>query len=313
MKQKIYYYGIISAMILMTGTMFKINHWPGAQILLCTGTILLLVLFLPAALINHYRINGNKENRLLYIATYVTCFVVFTAMLFKIQHWPFAGYLVFIAVPFPFVVFLPVWLYKTSKIRNFDINNTIYVLLFLALQSVFSVLLALNVTLETLNNSMKLDARLISMNEKIGGLPSFPGMPAIIPSADEVIRQIGECRKLLYDRTSLSPENIKSGLYDTRYLTDVDMPANLLLASTDPSPAMKLNSALENFIAELGKIQGKTDLVKNAKAFFELDNITGDDSPWPNRMFQTKYLTWYLVELDAMENFVRLIKQEVSY
>ena len=110
MKQKIYILGIVSAMVLITGAMFKVQHWPGAGVLITAGTVLLLTVFLPAALINHYRVNGNKQYKLLYITIYVTCFVVFTAMLFKIQHWPFAGYLVLIGVPFPFVVFLPVWL-----------------------------------------------------------------------------------------------------------------------------------------------------------------------------------------------------------
>ena len=154
MKQKIYTIGIVSSMILMAGTIFKVQHWPAASILLCTGTILLLAAFLPAALINHYKVNGNKQYKLLYIIIYVTCFVVFTAMLFKILHWPFAGYLVLIAVPFPFVVFLPVWLNVTSKIKNFDINNTIYVLFLLAIQAVFSVLLALNVTREKIDNTL---------------------------------------------------------------------------------------------------------------------------------------------------------------
>jgi len=308
MKQKIYYYGIIPAIILMLGTMFKVSHWPGAQIMLTAGTILLLFLFLPAALVNHYRISGNKQNRSLYVTTYLTCFVVFTAMLFKIQHWPFAGYLLYVAVPFPFVVFLPVWLYVTSRIRNFDINNTIFVLLFLALQSVFSVLLALNVTRETLYNSMRLDAQIISLNEKIEAFKSVTVKSAADRAAEDVLVQIRECRKLIYTYSGLSGERIMTESYDTRYLTDVDAPANLLLDLTDTSPAMNLFSALTNFISELDKIPGNGAIVNYANDFFEINGISGDESPWPNRMFQTKYLAWYLIELESMENFVRVIR-----
>ena len=32
MKQKIYILGVITAMIVFTGTIFKINHYPGAAI-----------------------------------------------------------------------------------------------------------------------------------------------------------------------------------------------------------------------------------------------------------------------------------------
>jgi hypothetical protein len=311
MKQKIYYLGIISVMILMAGIMFKVNHWPASGILLCMGTVLLVAVFLPSALINNYRVNGNKQNKLLYIVTYVTSFIVFIAMLFKILHWPYAGYLLFIAIPFPFVIFLPVWLYVTSKIKNFDINNTIYVLFLLALHSILLVLLTLNVTRETLDNTMKLDALLISLNEKIKGFQTFEDKSSIGRTGDEVLIQIEECRKLLYNRAVLSAENIKAGSYETRYLTDVDIPADLLLTSSHPSPAMKLNTALNNYITELGKVPGNQNIEKLANDFFELNEIPGDETPWTLKMFLTKYLTWYLVDLDAMENFVRLVKQEV--
>jgi hypothetical protein len=66
-------------------------------------------------------------------------------MLFKVMHWPYAGHLLMISLPFPFVVFLPVWLYFTARIKNFNINNTIFVLFLLALHAVFSALLALNI------------------------------------------------------------------------------------------------------------------------------------------------------------------------
>ena len=79
MKQKIYFLGLVAAMVMSTGAIFKVNHWPAAGIMIIAGTAILVLLFLPAALINHYRAEGNKQNKLLYIVTYITCFVVFTA------------------------------------------------------------------------------------------------------------------------------------------------------------------------------------------------------------------------------------------
>lgn len=48
-----------------------------------------------------------------------------------------AGRLLMIAIPFPYVVFLQVFLTVTAKNKNFSINNTIFVLLLLAGVSVF--------------------------------------------------------------------------------------------------------------------------------------------------------------------------------
>ena len=86
MKQKIYFLGVISAIIISTGVIFKMEHWPAAGIMITAGTLILVLLFFPAALINSYKAEGNTQNRLLYIVTYITCFVVFTGMLFKIMH-----------------------------------------------------------------------------------------------------------------------------------------------------------------------------------------------------------------------------------
>lgn len=154
MKQKIYILGIITALILFAGTMFKVNHWPAAAALLIIGISTLLIIFLPLALINHYRNEGNRQNLLLYLVTWLTCFVVFTAMLFKILHWPGAGYYLLIALPFPYVVFLPVYLIVTSKNKNFNIYNTVFILFLMAGQSVFSAFLALGVSREKINDSV---------------------------------------------------------------------------------------------------------------------------------------------------------------
>ena len=188
MKQKIYILGVITAMIVFTGTIFKINHYPGAAILLIAGIASLVLLFLPLALVNHYRANGNRKNLLLYIVTYITCFVVFTAMLFKLMHWPHAGILLTIAIPFPYVVFLPVFIVVTSKDKNFNIYNTVFVLLLLALNSVFSGLLALNVTSERIADSYQLSRNYINQQRGLSLLPGTDTKSAVNIKIDEVIK-----------------------------------------------------------------------------------------------------------------------------
>lgn len=144
MKQKIYIIGILNTFIILTGAIFKIAHWPGAGILMTLGFAALVLVFIPMALINNYRSGDKREYLLLYLTTWLTCFVVFTAMLFKIQHWPGAGLGLTIALPFPYLFFLPVFIAVTGKSRNFNIYNTVYVLLLLVINSVFSALMALN-------------------------------------------------------------------------------------------------------------------------------------------------------------------------
>ena len=171
MKQKIYFLGLAAAMIMSIGAIFKVNHWPAASIMMTTGTLILVLLFLPAALINTYKAEGNKQNKMLYIVTWITCFVVFIAMLFKIQHWPFAGIGLLIALPFPYIVFLPVFLAVTSKNKNFNIYNTVFVLLLLALNSVFSALLSLNVSKDTIVDSYNISRNYCQVDAAMADLP----------------------------------------------------------------------------------------------------------------------------------------------
>jgi hypothetical protein len=311
MKQKIYILGLISSMILVTGTIFKLNHWPAAGILMTIGTFLLVILFLPAALTNHFKVKGNSQNRPLYIVTYITCFVVFTGMLFKIQHWPFAGLAMMIAIPFPFIVFLPVWLYVTSKIKNFDINNTIYVLFLLTIQAVFTALLALNVTKEKLDYTLQLTNQISSFNAAIGTLPDVSDKSSVILAADEVLKQIEECRQLLFNRTDITRKGLKEGTTSSRFLDSKDIPQDLLLSSSITSPAEKLSQALTSFVTEIAKQPDGQNLAEKARQLFDLTNKPGDDTPWHYKMFQGVYLTWILVELDEMEYFVRVFKSGV--
>ena len=115
MKQKIYIFGVITALVIFAGIIFKINHFAGAGILMIVSMVTLVLLFLPVALINNYKAEGTRQNLPLYFVTWMTCFVVFLAMLFKIMHWPYAGILMTIALPFPYVVFLPVFLIVTAR------------------------------------------------------------------------------------------------------------------------------------------------------------------------------------------------------
>jgi hypothetical protein len=312
MKQKIYYLGIISAMIIVAGTLFKVNHWPAAGILLTAGTIFMIAGFLPSALINHFKAKGNKQTWILYIVTYVTCLLIFSAMLFKIMHWPFAGVLIFIAVPFPFVVFLPVWLYVTSRIENFDINNTIFILFLLMAQAVFSVFLALNVSKEKFENTLQLTIPLYSMNSKSEALQSFESGSDINLAAQDLLYRIDECRELLSGYTGTTRAELNSGTITGRYLDSRNIAPKILLNEGNSSPALILEASLRKFVDELVKLPAFHGEKEKITDLFNLIDNTGENVSWTERMFMGNYLTWNLVELDAMENSVRVLMMTID-
>jgi len=139
MKKLIYISGIIAAIVLTTGTSFKIQHWPGAGVLLTISIIFFTLFFIPTALLNNYQ--HEKKNAYLYISIFVTLLFSFAAALFKIMHWPGAGILVMIGLIVPFVIFLPAFIAYYNKLTNKDITSLIAVLFLLVFVAVMDALL----------------------------------------------------------------------------------------------------------------------------------------------------------------------------
>lgn len=88
-KSTAYIIGGISTMILLTGNLFKINHWPGAAVLLLLGFVLLIVLFIP--LYSHFEFKDTKSisSRFIFILIAGVYFIVFTSLMAINRGWFF--------------------------------------------------------------------------------------------------------------------------------------------------------------------------------------------------------------------------------
>ena len=139
MNKLIYISGIVSAVLITLGSTFKIQHWPGAGVLLCISITFFTLFFIPAALLNNFK--HEKKNAYLYISIFITLLTTFAAALFKIMHWPGAGILVTVGLITPFVIFLPAFIAYYNKLANKDITSLIAVLFLLVFVAVMDALL----------------------------------------------------------------------------------------------------------------------------------------------------------------------------
>ncbi len=302
MRQKLYIFGIVTTMVVIAGTILKINHWPGAGILLLLGLGTLVLLFLPLALINHYNAEKNRQTLLLHIVTWLTCFIVFTSMLFKIQHWPFAGILMTIALPFPYVVFLPVFLITTSKDKNFNIFNTVFVLFLLAVSSVFSALLGLNVSRERIYDSYNL-SRHYNIAEKELKLAGNEVSSPLTGNIDDVLNLLDDYRDLI-----LREENMNIGDWETNP-EDLQKPESqrAILSATGNKKLMDdIERSFRDLIQEARNSQHYKDL---ADAFPVILDLQVDESlPVIKYQNLTNSLSWTLINLDGIETNLKLIR-----
>lgn len=308
MKQKLYIIGVITTIVIFMGTIFKINHWPGAGYLLILGIIALVLVFLPLALVDHYKGAGNKQNLPLHIVTWLTCFVIFTGMLFKIQHWPAAATLMAVAIIFPYVVFLPVFLVTIAKNKNFNIYNTVFVLLLLTANSVVSAMLALNVTRDRIHDSFNLSGNYNKVESVLNQLPAFNPQSPVNLKINEVLKIVDEYQKLIFAQNGSTEYQWNSGRDILKWPDMTGLAAKALKESGESPYGSKLQNGLKDLISLMSKTHGYEQIAENAITIFDLDPPAKDDAVWPMWKFNEDNNTWVLIYLDGLETNLQMIK-----
>lgn len=310
MKQKIYILGLATAIIVFLGTLFKVNHWPGAAILLVSGISILVFVFMPLALVSSYKAEGNKGKRLLYVVTWLTSFVVFAAMLFKIQHWSVAGLLMLVSIPFPFVVFLPVFLMSRSGNTKENIYSTVSVLFLLMIISCFTGLLALNVSKEKMVDSYTLMHNYYQSNEAAENLEIRSQSPAV-QLIDKLIVMTQEYSDLYLGYSGYSPDMWKGkpGPFQGSWLSQKN---NIRFGKEKEAIHSGLLSGLGDLVSLLEKTPGCESLAAAAPSLFNLRKTPSGNYNWDSEQILYPTHPWLLVYLVGLENNLRLMKVSVK-
>lgn len=308
MKNKYYTLGLITTGILFGGILFKVQHWAGAAIMLILGIFMTVFIFLPLALRDNYKAYGNRENRSLYIVTWLTCFVVFTSMLFKIQHWPGAGYGLLISLLFPYVVFLPVFLVVTSRNKNFNIHNTVFVLLLLAANSAIAALLALNVSKEMNADSLKITGNYNRVEVVLdeAGLKGSQSPEAV--KIDEILKLVDEYQELIYRNEGITREQLNN---DPEILlepgTRKPLPVTEL-TGREGSVVHDLQTRLSDLIKLLNENPDYRSLAKEAPVIFTMGTSRNYNYIWVDRLFKNNVQPWVHAYLDGLETNLKIIR-----
>ncbi len=323
MKKTIYISGIIIANLLLIGSIFKINHWPGANIALTLSLLALSFWFIPAALLNNYKAQKEKNKKWLYISTFISFFIVFVAALFKILHWPGAGLLILIGVPIPFLLFLPVYIYHSIRDKEQSPVNFTGVILGLTFVAVYSVLLAVNVSRNVLDHGLSLiksNENVIDFYELRNDL--YANMNAeeniqyetISKMSDEICSLIHKAEKEILNYTGNTEIDANMGNasfnrtnlvnYDNRNASQfvlkwkeealVPLIKEKLIAYTKYLNTLELNPELKSTIDEIDN----TDVIY----------VDGEKFTWEDREFASDYMIFALEALSRWEKNIRFIE-----
>lgn len=321
MKKSTYIIGIASANLMLFGSLAKVMHWPGASILLILSVFLFCFIFLPVALFNSY-LEGQKNYMWLHLVTFIVFFIGMMGVLFKVQHWPGVHILMFIGIPLPFVLFLPVYLYQTRKQKKNGTGNLLGVVFGLTFLAVFSVLLALNVG----KGQLWQIARTITNNENSTAmselnLENHSGKSEIKNQSDALCTYINElkCELLLSDQNGLYEGNrVKSTSYSFQ-INSPDNPDNsrYILFEMGKNRIQELKEKIKEYHALLtGSGQMNPDLTELSNSLFDLNaksEIGGNEEnlTWEDQQFRGYQLIFVLDVLSEIESNVRLVESEL--
>ena len=131
MKNFTYVFGLTSAIITIIGSLFKRMHWPGAGILITVGMMLIVFVFLPLYFVTNHRAQPERKNPVYAIVGYLTIALLLVAAVFKIMHWPGAGYLVYSSIGFILIGFIPLYVVNAFQRSGKEKANLPYIVMLL--------------------------------------------------------------------------------------------------------------------------------------------------------------------------------------
>lgn len=308
MKNKTYILGIITTILVFLGIFFKMQHWPGAGYLLIIGIFLLVCIFLPVALWNNFKSEAGVKSKTLGIITWLTCFFVFTAMLFKIQHWPGAGYMLLLAIPFPFAIFLPVFLVVTGKNKNYNVFNTIAVLLLLTVISAFTALLAINVSLERTVDSLMLSRNYNNAEAALQKIPEANPLNPMSVKIDEALKLLDEYQGLVFQNEGISPEE---WLKDPEVIIERSRNAakSYVIEEREGKVRQELQQVLSGMIITSKSDPALASLSKTLPAVLLMEEQSKDHYIWSDGLFKSDIMPWVHNYLDGLRVNLIMIKE----
>ncbi len=157
----IYLVSIIGGIIFIFGILFKIQHYPGAGILLIVGFSSIGLLLIPAILISKLRDENAKNLRSSYVIGAIALIFYLAGDLFKIMHYPGASICLIIGAIGLTAIFLPFYSFKVYKNTDSIKASFLFLCVGILFFNMFNILLALNVSKDVLSYFIKPGQELI--------------------------------------------------------------------------------------------------------------------------------------------------------
>ena len=115
MKNSMKISGVAGMALLSFGALFKIQHYPGADLLIVTGFLLLGAVFFPISMMVMRKESQQLERPMIYLTALIGGLAIIFAILLKVEHWPGASPIFITGYALLSLVFLPLILISLLK------------------------------------------------------------------------------------------------------------------------------------------------------------------------------------------------------
>jgi multisubunit Na+/H+ antiporter MnhB subunit len=138
--------GIISALCISIGILFKFMQWPGAAAGIVLGVSTFSLVFLPLVFLLKAKENKALRDRVIYALGIAPGILLSLAILFKIMYWPGANVMGLTALILTGAVFLPVYFFNGIRHAESKLNTMVTSILIVAGCGLFMSLMRIPAT-----------------------------------------------------------------------------------------------------------------------------------------------------------------------
>lgn len=138
MKNTMKFSGVAGTILFGFAAMFKIQHWPGAGIMLTLGALILAFVFMPSALGVLWKETHSAKKLFLFISAFLSVASFIAGVLFKVQHWEGAGVILILNGVFVVLMFIPALLAAGLQEPERKLERPVYMLGAIGLMAFFT-------------------------------------------------------------------------------------------------------------------------------------------------------------------------------
>lgn len=260
MRKTMHIIGITSAIMLLLGSIFKIQHWPGAAVMYVLGAATLCLVFMPLYLAVRVKEKVGRLNTWTNVIGVISAIALCFGILFKIMHWPMANILMNVGGFILILIFLPLYIYNSYKNKQLKTSTIVPIIVSIAGFSLMFSLVKLrnshNVTSAILNIQYTINSDVEAVNKTNQSLLVDLKQDSIsideVVKIDEIAKSINELiSNLNFDiaksqHPKMSDENI-SQILATNYEAISNDLGNLSVLRKEEKGVVELISLIETY------------------------------------------------------------------